>query len=113
MQTILTRQITRRNPFKIKKVPWIARVYARPFDHWSSTGTQALFGAPNFLLFLLAQKIAPVRPKGVFGYQIGATEKDVEFIALNTQFCAMDLKGFAEGREPYSSAELLLLCRPE
>jgi hypothetical protein len=51
MQLIRIRQITRRNPFKIKKVFWIARVYAYQFDHWPSLGSQALFGALSFALF--------------------------------------------------------------
>ena len=109
MQTILTCPITRRNPFRIKTVPWIARVYAAPFDRWSSTGTQALFGAPNFALFLLFQKFSPFRPQGTFGYQIGGQEKDLKFNALNTQFCAMYLKAFTSGYEPHISTLLDLL----
>jgi FkbM family methyltransferase len=109
MQPILTHEITRRNPFRIKKVPWIAQIYAHPFDRWSSLGTQALFGAPNFLLFLLFQKLSPFRPKGIFSYQIDGREKDIYFNALNTQFSALYLKNFSGGYEPHISALLDLL----
>ena len=109
MQPILIRQITRRNPFKIKKVPWIARVYAYPFDRWPSLGTQAVFGAPNFALFLLFQKISPFKPQGRFAYAIDGGEKLIRFNGLNTQFHALYFKSFAKGFEPQISALMDLL----
>ena len=112
MQPILIRRITRRNPFKIKKVPWIARVYAYPFDRWPSLGSQALFGAPNFALFLLFQRLSPFRPTGVFSYTIQGVEKLIQFNPFNTQFCALYRKSFAHGYEPHISA-LLDVLLPE
>jgi FkbM family methyltransferase len=109
MQPILTSQIARRNPFKIKQVPWIARVYAYPFNRWSSLGTQAVFGAPNFLFFLLCQKFSPFNPKGSFGYTINDVEQIIRFNALNTQFSALYLKNFEHGFESQTSALLDLL----
>jgi FkbM family methyltransferase len=109
MQPILTRQITRRNPFRIKKVPWIARVYAYPFERWSSLGTQAVFGAPNFILYLIFQRFSPFKHRGQFGYIVDGKEKDISFNALNTQFSALYLKMFAGGYEPHISALLNLL----
>ncbi|HXR03453.1 MAG TPA: FkbM family methyltransferase [Verrucomicrobiae bacterium] len=109
MQPILIRQITRRNPFKVKKVPWIARVYAYPFDRWPSLGSQALFGAPNFALFLLFQRFSPFRAKGIFSYTIEGHEKLVRFDSFNTQFCALYRKSFAHGYEPQISALLDVL----
>lgn len=113
MQPILIRPITRRNPFKIKKAPWIARVYAYPFDRWQSLGSQALFGAPNFALFLLFQRFLPFSPKGVFSYAIKGGEKLIQFNSLNTQFCALYRKSFAHGYEPQISALLDLLLPEE
>ena len=112
MQSILVRQITRRNPFKIVRVPWIARVYAYPFDRWPSLGSQALFGAPNFMLFFLFQRFSPFRPKGIFRYTIEGREKLIEFNPCNTQFCALYRKNFAHGYEPQISA-LLDVLLPE
>lgn len=109
MQPILIRQITRRYPFKIKKVPWIARVYAYPFDRWPSLGTQAVFGAPNFALFLLFQKLSPFKPQGQFAYAINGQERLIRFNALNTQFHALYFKSFAKGFEPQISALMDLL----
>lgn len=104
MQTILVRSIVRRNPFRIKKVPWIARVYAYPFDRWSTLGTQAVFGAPNFLFFLLFQKLSLFKPRGEFVYTINGQEKRIHFNALNTQFHALYFKSFAHGFEPQTTA---------
>jgi FkbM family methyltransferase len=109
MQPILIRRITRRNPFKIIKVPWIARVYAYPFDRWSSLGTQAVFGVPNFALFILFQKFSPFKPQGQFAYVINGHEKILRFNALNTQFHALYFKSFARGFEPQISALMDLL----
>lgn len=113
MQPILIRPITRRNPFKIKKVPWIARVYAYPFDRWPSLGSQALFGAPNFALFFLFQRFSPFRPKGIFSYTIEGREKLIPFNPFNTQFSALYRKSFAHGYEPQISALLDLLLPEE
>jgi FkbM family methyltransferase len=109
MQPIFIRQITRRHPFKIKKVPWIARVYQYPFDRWPSLGTQAVFGAPNFALFLLFRKLSPYKPQGRFAYTIDSREKLIRFNALNTQFHALYSKSYAKGFEPHSSALMDLL----
>ena len=113
MQPILVRQITRRNPFRIKKVPWTAKVYAYPFDRWPSLGSQALFGAPNFALFFLLQRFSPFRPKGIFSYNIEGRELLIQFNSFNTQFCALYRKSFAHGYEPQISALLDLLLPKE
>jgi FkbM family methyltransferase len=109
MQPILTCQIVRRNPFKIKQVPWIARIYAYPFDRWSAVESRSLYGAPYFLLFLLCQKFSPFKPKGSFGYTINEVEKDISFNALNTQFHALYFKNCEHGFESQTSALMDLL----
>ena len=110
MEPVLTRQITRRNPFQLVSIPWIARVFRYPFDRWASLGQQALFGAPNYLTFLLFQRLSPIRPKGIFKFSFDGQEKRVKFNALNAQFQALYRKCFAGGYEPVTSALLDLIC---
>lgn len=109
MQSLFVRQITRRYPFKADKTPWIARVYCYPLERWS-LARAALFGAPNFLLFLLVQRFSPIRPKGRFFYSIGGQKKPIRFNGLNTQFHAVYGKFFSGGYEPQTTALLDLLC---
>src|SRR5574341_2115584 len=104
MAEALVRTIQRRNPFKVHRVPWPARLYAFPFNRWEALGRQALFGAPNFLLFLLIQKLFPRRISGTFLYEIRGAEKQIKFDAKNTQFSALYLRLFAHGYEPHISA---------
>jgi hypothetical protein len=67
------------------KLPWIARVYRYPLDKWSTPGRQALFGAPNLLLFFLCQKLLPFKVKGIFTVKIHGQERQVGFDARNTR----------------------------
>lgn len=110
MHAVLTREITRRNPFSVEAIPWIARVFCYPFDRWSSLGRQALFGAPNYLFFLLFQRLSPLRPKGVFKYAIDDQQRRVQFNALNTQFQALYRKSFSGGYEAPITALVDLVC---
>lgn len=109
MKSILVRKIDRRYPFKAVKVPWIAEVYCYPFERWS-VNRAALFGAPNFLLFLLLQRLSPIKPKGTFLYSIDGKEKLIRFNGFNTQFQAIYRKSFLHGYEPQITALLDLLC---
>jgi FkbM family methyltransferase len=109
MPLILTSQIIRRNPFKLTHVPWVAKMYAYPFDRWSAVESRSLYGAPYFGLFLLCQKLLPFKPRGSFVYTIDQVEKNIWFNALNTQFHALYFKNFAQGFEAQTSALLDLL----
>lgn len=106
---VYCREITRRIPFKIENVPWIARVYSDPFDRWSSLGKQALFGAPNFLAFYLFQKFWPFKTEGSFAFQTAGGNKRITFNAKNTQFSALYEKAFSAGYEPQISALMEVL----
>jgi FkbM family methyltransferase len=113
MQTMLTSEIERLNPFKLEKLPWIARVYRRPFDRWSSLGRQALFGAPNFFLFLLYQRLWPFKVRGLLQYEIGGQSRPIRFNTSNAQYRALYLASFAHGYEPQTTALINLLTPPE
>jgi FkbM family methyltransferase len=112
MHRVLVQEIRRRNPFRIYRIPWMARVYAFPFEHYASLGKQALFGAPNFILFLLFQKL-PFGAHGQFGFKLENGEKPIRFNAKNTQFSALYLKSFAAGYEPQITALIDLLSEPD
>lgn len=112
MPSVLCRAITRRNPFQVEKVPWIARQYVRPFERWDALGRQALFGAPNFFLFLSFQKLWPFRCRGVFRYRLNQAEKRIAFNARNTQFQALYSRRFVLGYEPQATALVDLLVPP-
>lgn len=110
MPELLVREIVRRNPFRIDHVPWIARVYAYPFDHWAGLGKQALFGAPNFLMFYLYQRAGFLKARGKFSYSRNDKWHGVEFDARNTQYSALYMKGFESGYEPHIAAMADLMC---
>jgi FkbM family methyltransferase len=100
----LIQDIRRRHPFRISKVPWLGRVYAYPFEHYHSLGRQALFGAPNFFLFWLLQKLPFVSAKGRVTLSVGNAEKEIQFNGKNTQFSAVYQKTFAMGYEAHITA---------
>ncbi len=104
MRTTFVREIVRQKSFQIESLPWILKVYRRPFDRWSSQGRQALFGAPNFILFLLFQRFWPFRTQGFLKYRFRGQEKRMHFSAKNSQFRALYLSSFAEGYEPQTTA---------
>ncbi len=104
MPIVYCREIKRRIPFKIKSIPWIVRLYISPFNRWNSLGRQALFGAPNFFLFLLFQKFWPFKTSGTFTYKIDGRAIDITFNARNTQFHALYFDKFLMGYEPQTSA---------
>jgi FkbM family methyltransferase len=112
MKEILCREITRRNPFAIEELPWIARMYRYPFDRWTSIGRQGLYGAPNLLLFYLYQNFFPGRFLGTFAYQIDGQSKRVRFNTKSTHFRAIYSKMFSMGYEPHVSA-LVDLIMPD
>lgn len=101
MDSILICDIQRRNPFQIERVPWIDRVYRYPVDRWPSLARQALFGAPNFFLFLLYKKLFPVVPKGTFKFNLNGNGHRIEFDGRNTQFSALYFKAFSGGYEAH------------
>lgn len=113
MPEVLVREIVRRNPFRTDAVPWIARVYAYPFERWSGLGKQALFGAPNFLLFYLYQKIGFLKATGRFSYRRSGQWQTVRFDARNTQFSALYMKAFEFGYEPHVAALADAVCSPQ
>lgn len=109
MPSVYCREITRRIPFQVENTPWIARVYCAPFNRWSSLGKQALFGAPNFLTFLLFQKFWPFKIEGSFIFKNTAGDQRIAFNAKNTQFVAIYGKEFSAGYEPQISALMEVL----
>jgi FkbM family methyltransferase len=110
MVELLVREIVRRNPFRPEHVPWIARVYARPFERWSSLGRQVLFGAPNFLLFYLYRRIGILRATGEIGYMREGQWRRIRFDARNTQFSGVYMKACAAGYEPHVAALVDAVC---
>lgn len=110
MPEVLVREMVRRNPFQIEYVPWIARVYAYPFERWSGMGKQVLFGSPNFLLFYLYQRAGLLKAVGEFGYLHNEQWKRIQFDARNTQFSALYMKAFRLGYEPHIAALADALC---
>lgn len=113
MPEVLVREIVRRNPFRADHVPWIARIYAYPFDHWSGLGKQALFGAPNFLLFYLYQRMGILKATGRFSYYRREQWRTIRFDARNTQFSALYMKAFESGYEPHVATLVDVLCPPK
>src|ERR1044071_2794578 len=109
MQSFLCREIVRPNPFRMEKLPWIAKIFRYPFERWTSLGRQALFGAPYFTAFLLYQKFWPFPSKGSFVVNVRGQEKLVWFDVRNTQFQALYRSAFASGYEPHLTALMDLL----
>jgi FkbM family methyltransferase len=109
MQSFLCREITRRTPFRLEKLPWIAKVYRYPFDRWTSLGRQALFGAPHFVTFLLYQKFWPFPSEGMFVANVKGENRTIQFNVRNTQFHALYFKAFTAGYEPHLTALIDLL----
>jgi len=109
MNSFLVRDIRRRNPFQIEYVPWIARVYRYPINRWTSLARQALFGAPNFLLFWLYRKTFPIVPKGSFKYKLEDQERRIVFDGRNTQFSALYCDAYSGGYETHIAALIELL----
>jgi len=109
MKSFLVRDIQRRNPFQIEYVPWIDKVYSYPVDHYSSLARQALFGAPNFLLFWLYRKIIPIIPRGTFHFKLDGCDRQIIFDGRNTQFSALYFKAYSAGYEAHTAALIDLL----
>jgi FkbM family methyltransferase len=99
-EEILVKKVARRNPFRLEHLPWITRVYRFPFNKWSSTGKQTLFGVFNFGLFFLYQRLVPVQPTGRFVLSFNGKQKRICFDGRNTQFEALYLSCWADGYEP-------------
>jgi FkbM family methyltransferase len=110
MQSLLCREVSRRTPFRLENLPWIAKVYSYPFERWSTLGRQALFGAPHFFLFLLYQKFWPFQSYGTFKASIKGQDKTIRFNVRNTQFHALYFSAFDAGYEPQATALMDLLA---
>ena len=104
MRSIFVRQIVRRDVFRPRSLPWVARIYKYPFERWSTPGRQALFGAPNLLLFYLYSRFVPFASLGTMTVRCGSDEKVVRFNARNTQFQAVYSTRFRMGYEPQITA---------
>ena len=109
---ILARQITRKQPFRVEKIPWIARVFRYPLDHWSSPYRQFTFGLPWRLLFFLRSRFWPFPCRGAFSIETAAGRQSVAFDARNSQFSALYAQRFAFGYEPDISALLDTIVGP-
>ena len=113
MQKTLIKQVTRRNPFRIRAVPVLARVYSYPYNRWpTSRGRQILFGSPNLALFSLLRRVQPFGGKGTFELIRQETATPISFDARNTQFQAVYLKAFANGYEPELTALFDVIVKP-
>jgi FkbM family methyltransferase len=104
VKTVLCRELIRRIPFQLEKLPWILKVYRYPFDRWSTVGRQGLFGVHNFLLFYLYKRFFPVTIGGTFLYTFNGQPKRIRFNPKNTQFHALYFKACSMGYEPQLSA---------
>lgn len=113
MRITFVAEVERQKAIQIQRIPWILDWYRRPFDRWPSSGRQALFGAPIFLLYLLYQKACPFTAKGTFLYRTKGQEKTIRFNSKNTQFRALYLEQFKDGYEPLTTALINLIVPPE
>ena len=84
-------------------------MYRYPFDKWMAIGKQGLFGAPNYLLFFLYQKLSPVCIKGSFSCTVNGQQRLIEFSTKSTHFRALYSKMFSMGYEPHASALIDLI----
>lgn len=109
MKQVLCREIIRRNPFEIERVPWILRVYRYPFDRWATVGKQGLFGVHNFLLYFLYKKLWPFKVTGTFLFTINGQKKRIQFNPKNATFHILYFKAFAMGYEPQVASLMDLL----
>jgi hypothetical protein len=107
--TCLVKEVKRRRPFKIERLPAIVRIYRFPFQKWRTHGKQALFGVFNIALFMAYQKLVPIKPKGVFLLEVDGACKPVVFDGRNTQFESLYLDIYADGYESEVTALIDLL----
>jgi FkbM family methyltransferase len=111
MRAVFVREITRQRCFQSKTIPWILKVYVYPFHRWASPRRQALFGAPNFLIYFLYQRFWPFPVSGTFTYN-AATEKLIRFNPKNSQFQSVYSDVFKNGYEPQTTALINLITPP-
>lgn len=108
--TVLVKNIRRRNPFRVTKVPPLAQVYAWPMNRWrESRGRQILFGAPSLALFLLWRALPPFGTRGTGSLKTQQGEEAFDYDARNSQFQALYLDEFQAGYEPEVAAVLDIL----
>jgi FkbM family methyltransferase len=113
MQLSFVQEVKRVKPFGIEALPWVLRVYRSPFDRWTSPGRQALFGAPNLLLFFLYQRLWPFPGRAHFVYRRQGREMRIRFNPKNSQYRALYLSEFATGYEPLTTSLVSLLTPPQ
>lgn len=104
MQEILCRDISRRTPFELEKLPWILKFYKYPFDRWTTIGRQGLYGAPNLLTYLLYKKLWPFTAEGTFYLTVNGERKRLCFNSKNSTYAILYFNQYAMGYEPQVSA---------
>ena len=104
MKDILCREITRRTPFEVGRLPLIVKCYRYPFDRWSTVGKQGLFGAHNLLAFFLYRKFFPVKIYGSFILTVDGQRKRIDFNPKNATYAILYFKQYSMGYEPQISA---------
>lgn len=109
MHVAFLQEVNRVNPFRIETLPWILKVYRQPFNRWPSAARQALFGAPNLLLFFLHQRLWPLRPQAHVEYTCKGLQKRIQINSKNSQYRALYLNAFSLGYEPQTTALIHLL----
>jgi len=114
MQKTLVKRVTRRNPFRPRTVPLLARIYRYPHDKWpTSRGRQLLFGAPNLAAYSLLRRIQPFGGVGSFEVDLPSGPASIRFDARNTQFQSVYMKAFSNGYEPELTALFDLIVKQQ
>ncbi len=108
MHAAFVREITRQHCFRSKTVPWILKIYGYPFHRWASPRRQALFGAPNFLIFFLYHRFWLLLHTELSLLNSG-TEKIINFNPKNSQFHSVYFDLFRNGYEPQTTALINLI----
>ena len=106
MYKILVKKIHRRNPFKIKNIPFLARLYLYAAENSSARLRSLFFSVPSLLLFCVFQRLSPFKHIGKFIFNINDKKKIITFASRNTQYQALYRREFLNGYEPETTALL-------
>lgn len=99
-KTVMIRRISRRNPFRMVHLPWLARLYRFPHQKWHSAHRVYVLGLPWLLTFALFRKFLPFISRGQFDLNLESRKVRIHFNPRNTQFQALYMPAFCEGYEP-------------
>lgn len=110
---IWIKKIHLRNPFKIKHLPLLTRIYCFALNNvGNNTKKTFLLGFPSLFLFAFFQRLSPFKNIGTFTFTTEKMKKTIFFNAYNTQFRALYWPESLIGYEPEVMA-LLDILMPE